>query len=147
MGLVKTEEKLALKHKIPLTRIDQPLPKLNIGWRPTRKGRSRSQDDKRLSLNNIPHFAKNGCYILSIEGSPDDHERLEPIFEHFWKSGKARHILGRRCKMVMVFSGAGSYSDRSTTQRLRRFSVQYEAVMQVWILPHVENINKRCEVY
>ena len=144
--LKEMEKQLISKGKMDLNLIDKPLPQQVIGWRSQRKGKSRNRMEQRLSLNNIPGYKENGCWILSIEGAPEDWPRLCALWNLFWKSGVARTILGRRCKMVQVFSGGYSNTDRSTMQRLRRFHQTYSNGITVVTWTCIENLNKVVEV-
>ena len=144
--LKEMEKQLISKGKADLDLIDKPLPQIVINWRPQRKGKSRNRMEQRLSLNNIPGYKENGCWILSIEGAPEDWPRLCPLWNLLWKSGVARTILGRRCKMVQVFNGGYSGTDRSTMQRLRRFHQVYFNGITVITWNCVEDLNKVVEV-
>ena len=95
------------------------LPELNIKWAQIRKGRSNNDAEQRLSLNHLKGFSDKGCYILQIEGSPDDLERLLPVWNYFWKSGICRKICGRRSKMVQMHNGSTAAGDQRTLQQLK----------------------------
>ena len=145
-GMQEAEKKLIKKGKVSNDLTGVPLSRMNVSWRPTRKGPNRSNEDRRLSLNNIPGFAENGCWILSIETAPDDNKRLSPLINYFWKSGMCRLLLGRRTKVTITHTGASNYADRTTVQRLRRFSLRYQMMMKKYVVPKLENLNKRVEI-
>lgn len=144
--LKETEKRLISKGKLDLDNYDKPLPQMVISWKQNKKGKNKNQREARLSLNNIPEFANNGCFVLNIEASPDDWQRMAPIWSLFWKSGLCRIVCGRRTKLVQVYQGSVGSSDRITMQRLKRIQVVYTSRTFVVVLPNVETMNKVVEV-
>ena len=139
--LKEIEKKMCLKGKADLDLIDEPLPAIVVTWKHQKKGKNKTSMDKKLSLNNISAYRDNGCFILSIEGAPEDWPRMVPLWNMFWQSGKCRLVLGARTKMIQVFQGGISSCDRHTIQRLRRFHVQYCSVLIDILLPHIVELN------
>lgn len=140
------EVKLITKGKVDHNLIDTPLAQFEIDFKNTKKGRSRNSHEAKLSLNNLQEFRKNGCYILTIEGSPEDWPRMAPLWNQAHKEGRIRLILGRKSKLVQVFNGQRAQNDRATMQRIRRFHVIYCDRVVFFVILHLENVNKEVEV-
>jgi hypothetical protein len=93
-------------------------------------------------MNILAGFAQNGCYIIQIEISLDDANRLGPQFNIFWKSGKCCWLLVRWSKMAITYFGLQNYADGSITHHLKIYYFVYQISAQ----KYVEHINKKMEV-
>ena len=73
------EKKLIPKGKAEHNLIDKPLTKIEIKFKNSKKGKSQNSHKAKLSLNNLDTCRKNGCYILTIEGSQDNWSQMAPL--------------------------------------------------------------------
>ncbi len=143
----EVKKKMIMKGQLPSTLIDDPLPLISISWQQSTQGKGRNKREKLLLLNNLPSFGQNGCMVLTIKTEEGTWACFGPIWRMLNRMDLVLRIFGQKAVLVVLYGGKPTELDCNTSQRLRWCHVIYADNITTEIIPYVEILHKRVEVW
>ena len=119
----------------------------SLTFRQQKKGPNRSEEDKKLSLNNLENYRLYGCAVAEVEMSDEGFEKVRPLVRHAIDAKLVERYLGRNACVLIVGGGVLTPTERNYQQRLKRVHVMYVNNLVYEDLPNVVNLYKPVRGY